>query len=74
MAFDLEPAATANVNLKAHANHKVELVGTLSPAKSTMQTPSASAPPSSTPGAATAQMARQQFSVQSLKMVSATCP
>jgi len=70
MVFDLDPAAT--VNLKAHANHKVELNGTLSPAKSTM--PSASAPPSSAPGAATAQIARQQFSVQGLKMVSATCP
>jgi hypothetical protein len=75
MAFDLEPAATASgVNLKAHANHKVELVGTVSPAKGMAETPSASAPPSSTPGAATAQAARQQFSVQSLKMVSATCP
>jgi hypothetical protein len=68
--LDLEPAATASgVNLKAHANHKVELVGTVSPAKG-----SASASPSSTPGAATAQTAHQQFSVQSLKMVSATCP
>jgi hypothetical protein len=69
--LDLDPAAT--VNLKAHANHKVELVGTVSPAKGTTQTPSASAPPSSTPGAAAA-TAHQQFSVQSLKMVSATCP
>lgn len=67
MAFDLDPAAT--VNLKAHANHRVELVGTLAPAKAPTD-----APPASAAGASTAQTARQQFSVESLKMVSATCP
>ena len=72
MSFDLEPAA--NVNLKAHANHKVELVGTLSAGKGTTEAPPSAAPPSRTPGAATAHAARQQFSVQSLKMVSSTCP
>lgn len=72
MSLDLEPAAS--VNLKAHANHKVELMGTLSPAKGTTSAPPSAAPPSSAPGASTAQAARQQFSVQSLKMVSATCP
>ena len=61
--FNLDPAAT--VNLKAHANHKVEVVGTLSPAKS-------GADASSAPAAGAT--ARQQFSVESLKMVSATCP
>ena len=72
MSFDLEPAAS--VNLKAHANHKVELVGTLSDAKGTAEAPPSAAPPSSAPGAATAHAARQQFNVQSLKMVSSTCP
>lgn len=67
ITLDLDPAAT--VNLKAHANHKVELVGMLSPAKAPTE-----APPASAAGATTAQTARQQFSVQSLKMVSATCP
>jgi hypothetical protein len=62
LTFNLDPAAT--VNLKSHANHKVELVGTVSPAKSS---PS-SAAPSTTPAD------RQQFRVESLKMVSATCP
>ena len=62
MTFNLDPAAT--VNLKAHANHKVELVGMLSAAKADA---SASA-------AATASAPRQQFSVDSVKMVSATCP
>jgi hypothetical protein len=61
MTLNLDPAAT--VNLKAHANHKVELVGMLSAAKADA---SASA-------AATASAARQQFSVDSVKMVSATC-
>jgi len=59
ITFNLEPAAT--VNLTPHANHKVELVGTLSPAKPADAAASASAP-------------RQQFSVESMKMVSATCP
>lgn len=62
--LNLDPAAT--VNLKAHANHKVEVVGTLSPAKSGADAPAA--------GAASSQAARQQFSVETLKMVSATCP
>ena len=61
MTFNLNPAAT--VNLTPHANHKVEIVGTLSPAK-----PSADAAASA--GAAP----RQQFAVESLKMVSADCP
>ncbi|HET7157763.1 MAG TPA: hypothetical protein VFI62_02135 [Burkholderiales bacterium] len=59
--FTLEPAAT--VNLTPHANHKVEVVGIVSPAKA-----GADASP------AGAQAPKQQFSVESLKMVSATCP
>ena len=64
MTFSLDPAAT--VNLTPHANHKVEVVGLLSPAR-----PGAEATPSSAAGA---QAPRQQFSVESLKMVAATCP
>lgn len=63
MTFNLDPAAT--VNLKAHANHKVEVVGLLSPARADASSASA-AGDNSAP--------RQQFSVESLKMVSATCP
>ena len=62
MTLNLSPAAT--VDLKPHANHKVEVTGTVSAAK-----PSADAPAA---GAASAP--RQQFSVDSVKMVSATCP
>jgi hypothetical protein len=58
MTLNLEPAAS--VNLKPHANHKVEVTGSISAAK-----PAADA----APGAA-----RQQFSVESVKMVAATCP
>lgn len=61
MSFDLDPAAT--VNLKPHANHKVEVVGILSPAR-----------PGAAPTADGHAAARQQFSVESLKMVSGTCP
>ena len=70
LSFNLDPAAT--VNLKSHANHKVELTGTLSAAK-----PGVAAAPSTAAGGAsttTAATARQQFSVESLNMVSATCP
>jgi hypothetical protein len=65
MSFSLSPAAT--VNLKPHANHKVEVVGTVSPATAG----AAAAAPSP---AAAAQAPTQQISVESLKMVSATCP
>ena len=61
--FNLDPAAT--VNLTPHANHKVEVVGIASPAKA-----GGDAAASAAPGA----QARQQFSVESVKMVSATCP
>lgn len=67
MTFDLNPVAS--VNLKPHANHKIEVVGTLSPAKAHADAPGASAA-----GASAAHAAHQQFSVQSMKMVSATCP
>jgi hypothetical protein len=63
MSLSLEPAST--VNLTPHANHKVEVVGQLSPAKA------GSASPSAAEGAAAS---RQQFSVESVKMVSGTCP
>jgi hypothetical protein len=64
MTLNLEPASS--VNLTPHANHKVEVVGIASPAKAGGD-PAASA----APGGA---QARQQFSVESVKMVSATCP
>src|SRR5688500_8216797 len=70
MSLNLDPAAS--VNLKAHANHKVELVGTLSAAKggATSSTPGGAAGAASTPGAAGTQTSGQNFSVESLKMVS----
>jgi hypothetical protein len=57
--LSLEPAAS--VNLTPHANHKVEVSGML-------EKPSASSP------SASGATAKQEFSVESLKMVSATCP
>jgi hypothetical protein len=55
--------------LKGHANHKVEVTGTVAPAKSA--TAGASAGASSATATATA---NQEFTVESVKMVSATCP
>jgi hypothetical protein len=61
MTLNLDPAAS--VDLKPHANHKVEVTGSISPAK-----PAAGGAP------AAGATARQDFSVESVKMVSATCP
>jgi hypothetical protein len=74
--LNLDPAAT--VNLKAHANHKVEVVGTLKPAAgaagSSAGASATAGGASSTAGAGGSSASRQQFSVESVKMVSATCP
>jgi hypothetical protein len=69
MVFNLDPTAT--VNLKAHANHKVEVVGMVSPAKGSAGSTASAATPTGTAGT---HAAHQQFSVESVKMVSATCP
>jgi hypothetical protein len=50
-------------DLKGHANHKIEVTGTISQAGGT--------PPAA---AAAASASAQQFNVKSFKMVSATCP
>lgn len=68
MTFNLDPAAT--VNLKPHANHKVEVVGTIAPLKTSGEVQAGVADPAAT----TSATARQQFSVESMKMVSSTCP
>ena len=98
MTLNLDPAAT--VNLKAHANHKVEIVGMMS----TGSAAAAAAEPKGGEaaagvtgptdargeagaagaaggagdtrgtGAAGARASGHHFSVESLKMVSATCP
>ena len=59
------PKATLNLNakpgtdLKTHANHRISVVGSIAPAK---------------PGAAPGAKPNQEFAVESIKMVSATCP
>ncbi len=98
MTLNLDPAAT--VNLKTHANHKVEIVGMMSTgsgataaagakggeaaagvtgatdAKGEAGTPGAAGGTEATggTGAAGARASGHHFSVESLKMVSATCP
>ena len=98
MTLNLDPAAT--VNLKAHANHKVEIVGMMSTgssataaaepkggeaaagvtgptdAKGEAGTAGAAGGTAGTrgTGAAGARASGHSFSVESLKMVSATCP
>jgi len=46
-------------DLKPHANHRIEVVGTVVPAR---------------PGAVSGQPARQELTVESIKMVSTSCP
>jgi hypothetical protein len=98
MTLHLDPAAT--VNLKAHANHKVEIVGMMSTgsgataaagpkggeAEAGVTGPTSTTGEAGTPGAARgtggtgatgaagARASGHHFSVESLKMVSATCP
>jgi hypothetical protein len=59
MKTTLNLTTKAGTDLKPHANHKIEVVGTIAPAK---------------PGGAPGQEARQEFTVESVKMVSPTCP
>ena len=96
MSLNLHPAAT--VNLKAHANHKVELVGVMADrpgatapaepkggeaaagvtgptdAKGEAGTPPAAAAGAERTGVAGAKASQSHFSVESLKMMSGTCP
>ena len=96
MTLHLDPAAT--VNLKGHANHRVEIVGMLStgpgataaaepkggeaaagvtgPTDAKGESPTTAGGPAAAEGAgaAGAQASAHHFSVESLKMVSATCP
>lgn len=98
MTLTLDPAAT--VNLKAHANHKVEIVGTMSTGSGAAAVaepkggeaaagvtgptdakgeagPAGAAGGAGVPGGTAAIGGRASgphFSVESLKMVSATCP
>jgi hypothetical protein len=67
MTLNLDPAAS--VDLKPHANHKVEVTGSISPAK-----PGAAGAAGAAGGASAGATAHQDFSVESVKMVSATCP
>jgi hypothetical protein len=90
MTLNLDPAAT--VNLKAHANHKVEIAGIMSTGSRATTAAGAKGGEAAagvtgatdargeagTPGAAGgtggAPASDHHFSVESLKMVSATCP
>ena len=64
-------SAKPTENLKPHANHKIQVVGTLSPAGAGAAgaKPSAGAAPS-----ASSSTPQQTLTVESFKMVSATCP
>lgn len=72
MTLNLDPAAS--VDLKPHVNHKVEVTGSLSAAKPGSAGASPAAGGAAAGGASAGASARQDFSVESVKMVSATCP
>jgi hypothetical protein len=65
MTVNLDPAAS--VNLKAHANHKVEVTGTVKSGAS-------ASPGAGGAAGASSSASGQTISVDSVKMVSATCP
>ena len=68
MTLNLDPAAS--VNLKPHANHKVEVTGSLKSGSASGAGGAAGASPSASASSASG----QTFNVESVKMVSATCP
>jgi hypothetical protein len=57
----------AGTDLKPHTNHRIQVVGTVAAAK-----PGAAS--SATPGQSATAKTAQDFNVESIKMVSATCP
>jgi hypothetical protein len=69
MKTTLNLTAKPGTDLKAHANHKVEVTGILAPAASAAQPGPATGQPSSS-----AASTHREFAVESLKMVSPTCP
>ena len=66
MKTTLNLTTKTGVDLKAHTNHKIEVVGTLAPPKSPATPADA--------GAAASVKPAQEFNVDSFKMISATCP
>jgi hypothetical protein len=69
MKTTLNLTAKPGTDLKAHANHKVEVTGTLAPATAAAPSGPAAGQPSSS-----AASTHREFTVESLKMVSSTCP
>ena len=63
MKTTLNLTTKAGTDLKPHANHKIEVIGTLAPPKA--PAPGASASATTKPA--------QEFNVESIRMVSATC-
>jgi hypothetical protein len=61
----LDLTAKPSIDFKAHANHKVEVTGTLAPA---------TGPAPSGPATGQASSSHREFTVETLKMVSSTCP
>jgi hypothetical protein len=61
----------AGTDLKPHTNHKIQVVGTVAAAKPGAST---GASTGATPGQSATAKTAQDFNVESIKMVSATCP
>jgi hypothetical protein len=72
-SFTLNTSPAAG-DLKPHANHKIEVIGTVAAAKAGQASASVSPSGAGASASASASPARQDFTVQSFKMVSASCP
>jgi hypothetical protein len=69
MKTTLNLTVRPGTDLKPHANPKIEVTGTIAPSKSAAQ-----AVPQAGQQSSTSASVHQEFSVESVKMVSATCP
>jgi hypothetical protein len=71
MTFNLTPKA--GTDLSAHANHKMEFVGTLAPAAPAASATASGAGAGATATASTSTRPTQTLTIDSFKMVSTTC-
>ena len=74
MKTTLNLTMKSGTDLKPHTNHKVEVTGTVAAAKPGMQSSASSTQTSAQAGSASGHGMHHDFTVESVKMVSATCP
>ena len=66
--------AQPSINLTPHATHKIEVTGTTSPAAASNMSSSAASDASSSASASATAAPKQTLTIESFKMVAASCP